>query len=466
MTELTDDDLERRLRAGLAEAARLAPLSTPVWPGPSSVRPQAGPPHRARLLALAGAVLVMAVTTGVIVADRGRERIVHLGPGPSLPATPPTASLVDPGPGPVGSWAPGSGPSSALGQLADVRADPVARASLAVQVGDGDRWVWAVAGAPDRRLRAALDSSMSAPAALSSDGRRLAVAFPGLVKVIDLTTGQVRDLPSALAGGPALSVVWSPDGAALAVLRGETSPDVALAGDVVEVVGVDAGVRRFATATRPRGLDWSPDGTRVLTTGTGLTGPDGRGEVFDPSAGAVTTIPAGPGVLVGWYDDRTVLRSLAGGPTNEGGPVSAGTTTTLAPLAGSQPGTIQLLDLQGRVVRQLATVDGFLGQLGPPLDPTRRYGLLQPAQGGGSLPYAAVVDLQTGATVGRVTDRRSVPVVFGLGPGTIIVADELPGRTEVKAVSWSTGRATPLATLPASGEGSRFNPSLAVALPR
>jgi len=466
VTPRTEDQLDRRLRASLDEATRLAPLANPEWPGLPLAHQPAIRPRPLWRLAAAGAALVAATATVVVVnADDGRR--VTAGPPPATVGNPASyRSAVDLPAGPQGSWAPGGGPRTPLGALPEVRADPTARASLAVQVGRGTRWVWAVAGADDRRVRSALDSSVAAPAALSADGRSLAVAFPGLVKVVDLTSGEVRDLAGPLVGGPARSITWASDRAAVAVVRGadELEPGGAIP-STIEVVGLDGTVRRFTTRTRPERVEWSPDGGRLLTIGPGL---DGSGEVIDLATGTTTAIPAGPGALVGWYDDRTLLRSQAGRPDEEKGPGAPdGSTTTSRPEPpGFRQGAILFLDLKGDVVRRLDTYGGSLAQLLPPLDPTRRYGLLGPSQGGGPLPYATVVDLQTGVAVGSLTDPRAVPYVIGLGAGTVIVADELPGRFEAKAVDWSTGRATPLAVLAFRDEGFSFAPGSQAAVPR
>ncbi len=467
MSTRSEEELDRSLRATLDEAARLAPLANPEWPGPAAARAASPPARRRWGLALAATTVLAIAATFVVVNTRNDQRVTAGPPASTGSATPERVVVEQPG-GPRGSWAPGSGPRTPLGQLTDVKADPVALATLAVQVGSGSRWVWAVAGAEDRRLRSALDSSVAAPAALSADGGSLAVAFPGLVKVIDLSSGQVRELTSALAGGAAREIVWSPDRAAVAVLRTEgDSRQVPPGASNVEVVSLDGTVRRFAITVTPQGLDWSPDGTRLLTTRETSDRPDGRGQIIDVGAGTATAVPPGRGALVGWYDDRTLLRSAAGPPDEKSipSPPGGGTTTSIE-RPGTPQGTVQFLDLDGTSNRQLETNDGTLTQRLHPLDPARRYGLLSPGQGGGRLPYALVVDLQDGTTVGRLIDRRAVPQVIGLGVGTVIVADELNGRFEVKAVDWSNGSATPLAVLPFRDESFSFAPGTQAVLPR
>lgn len=474
MNEPTDDDLTGRLRSGMDEATRRAPLVNPAWPGPSELPPAV----RSTLpwgRPLAGVVLVMAVAIAATVALEASEGGSRVSVGPPTSGAGSSRHVaVDAPPGPVGSWSPGTGPKTSLGQLPAVRDDPVDRASLAVQVGRASRWVWAVAGARDRRLRSALDSSVVAPAALTADGGRLAVAFPGLVKVVDVRSGDVRDLPSPLAGGVARAVVWSPDGSTIGVLRSEGDPQQGQIGPaVVEVLGANGSVRRFTAAAVPSGIEWSPDGRRLLTTGTQFDGPafggasDGRAQIIDIGAGTATSLPAAPGALVGWYDDRTLLRSLAGQPGEGRPPSPPGVTTTSLPQPpGSPQGVILFLDLSGNVVRRLEITEGVLGQRGPTLDPTGRFGFLSPDSSGGNRPYAAIVDLGSGATVGTLTDPRAVPNVIGLGPGTVIVADELAGRFEVKAVDWLTGRSTPIAVLAFSDEGFIFVPGFQAAVPR
>ncbi len=475
MNELTDDELTSRLAASLDEAAGRAALANPVWPGPSMATPAAGPPLPWPRV-LAGAMLTVALAAAATVAVISREDRSRVSVGPPTPTTAGLSSTVavDALPGPVGSWSPGTGPRTRLGQLPALGDDPTERATLAIQVGVGTRWVWAVAGVGDRRLRSALDSSEAAPAALTGDGGRLAVAFPGLVKVVDVRSGRVSDRPSALAGGPARAVAWSPDGGSIAVLRDVGDPLQGTSGPaVIEVLAADDAVGRFAPTAVPMGIDWSPDGRRLLTTGTHNDGPalggasDGRAQVIDVAAGTATSLPAGRGAIVGWYDDRTLLRSAAGPPVDSRPPSPPGVTTTSLPAApGSVQGVVDFLDLDGNVVRRLDTVEGSLSQRIPPLDPSRRFGLLSPDSSGGDRPYAAVVDLQSGVTVGSLIDPRALPYVIGLGPGTVIVAGEMNGGFEVKAVDWLTGRSTPLATLPFRYERFGFSPGAQAVLPR
>ena len=81
-------------------------------------------------------------------------------------------------------------------------------------------------------------------------------------------------------------------------------------------------------------------------------------------------------------------------------------------------------------------------------------------------PYAVVIDLATGEEVARpVQSSLGVPYVLGLGDGSMIIAEELAGRFEVKAVDWRTSRTTPLGTLPFRDEGFVFAPGSQAVLP-
>lgn len=55
--------------------------------------------------------------------------------------------------------------------------------------------------------------------------------------------------------------------------------------------------------------------------------------------------------------------------------------------------------------------------------------------------------------------------MLGLGDGSVIIAEELVGRFEVKAVDWCTARTTPLGILPFRDEGFVFAPGSQAVLP-
>ena len=55
--------------------------------------------------------------------------------------------------------------------------------------------------------------------------------------------------------------------------------------------------------------------------------------------------------------------------------------------------------------------------------------------------------------------------MLGLGDGSVIIADELAGRFEVRAVDWRTARTTPLGILPFRDEGFVFAPGSQAVLP-
>ncbi len=390
---------------------------------------------------------ILAGAAAVVAQRQGRADEVVVGPSSVEPAAITVELPADKRP--KGAWQPGTGPAPGLDGVRPIAQDPVTSATFAVQRGAGQRWWWLVAGAGDRRLRVALDSSRQAPAALSRDGRRLAVGFPGVSQIVDLTTGATTSIETGPADDPDPRVVsWSPDGRMVAVLRSQLDQEAGTAGpSTLEVAGSDAPARRFTTVDRPNGLAWSPDGAKLATTrvyGAGRA-VSGRSQILDLARGVATFIPPQEGLIVGWPSSGLALSAAlsgAGADNPPGGP----TTTANGPGPG---GVVTFLDPDdGREVRRLPTPDGVLNQLRPPFDPDGRHGLLMPARSGGEDPYAVVIDLADGRVAGTLRDRRAIPEVLGLGRGTVIVIDELPGRLEVKAVDWSTGRSSPLCTLP------------------
>ena len=77
-----------------------------------------------------------------------------------------------------------------------------------------------------------------------------------------------------------------------------------------------------------------------------------------------------------------------------------------------------------------------------------------------------MIDLATGEEVARpVQSSPGVPYVLGLGDGSVIIAEELAGRFEVKAVDWRTSRMTPLGSLPFRDESFVFAPGSQAVLP-
>lgn len=460
---LSDEQVLDRLQEGFAAAARAVPLPTPRWSGPPERRQPERSPRRVRFTAVAASLLLLAGTAVVVTQQQRGADVVARGPAPpqgvgrvQLPADP----------GPRGTWEPGTGPGPGLGEVVSIASDPVTSATVAVQKGSGSRWWWVVAGAGDRRLRVALDSSRQAPAALTRDGRRLAVAFPGIVRVVDLVTGVATSVETGpAAGGEPRTVSWSPDGTAVAVLRHLGDPQAIPRGpSTIEVAGPGRAARRFSALDVPGGVAWSPDGARLATTHVfpiDVRGElSGRTQVVDLATGTATFVPPAPGLVVGWQGS-TLVRSAAGSRSDTG-PRGGPTTTVTGP---DPEGTVVFLDVDGRELRRIATPQGFLAQLGPPFDPAGRFGLVTPRRSGGEDPYAVVVDLADGTVVGELRDRRSVPYVLGLGTGTVTIAEELAGRFEVKAVDWTTGRAAPLCTLPFRDEGFTFAAGLQAVVP-
>ena len=217
--------------------------------------------------------------------------------------------------------------------------------------------------------------------------------------------------------------------------------------------------RRFSAVDAPRGIAWSSDGLRVATTrarpSTTLLG---RATVIEVASGRGVIVPPGPGVIVGW-SGRALLRSVEGdlppsySPEAPGGP----------PVRN---GTVIFQDLNGKELHRYPVANGILRQLGPATDRTPAFGLVTPNSRGAGQSYAVVIDLATGEEVARpVQSSPGVPYVLGLGDGSVIIAEELAGRFEVKAVDWRTMRTTLLGTLPFRDERFVFASGSQAVLP-
>jgi len=485
--ELTDAQLEARIHAALEAGASVVALDKPEWRSGSypvlsthgssqATRRRARRP--ARTAALATVTVLVAVVAGLSVVPRsphGRH-VAVVPPAPDTASAPNDFAVLPSGSGPPQvPWRPGSGAPTVLGNLPDVASHPVSSATFAVQVGLGSRWSWVVAGVGSTALKVALDSSMQGPGALSPDGKQLAVAFPGLVELVDLTGRQpIRSITTGpAASGSPIWVSWSPDSQSVAILRrGPQSTANNTAASVVEVASLSGTkVQRFSVGGGPRGLAWSPDATQLVTTGSSqaVVGPTGATRfglavTINLVTGQGRMLPTQAlGDIVGWFGPQLV-RSFAGGQAI-GPPTTGPVATTTAP-ATNPSGAVAFEDLNGRDIRSFPTVGGFLDQFGYPFDPSGNYGLIRAARSGGTDPYAWVADLRTGAAVSRLVDQTQVPYVLGLGNGTIIVADTVGGTFEVSAINWSTKVRTLLGALRFTDEGFTFLTGIQAVVPQ
>ena len=125
--------------------------------------------------------------------------------------------------------------------------------------------------------------------------------------VVDVATGAVRRLTrdDRFASLPA----WSPDGASIAYLRGETTNDVDGHHDRLWVVGRDGGEERCLTAGSDRGLGFRPGGYR--TPSRPAWTPDGAA-ILQIRADAGTTqlvriAPTGPDAVEPLTEGRHVI---------------------------------------------------------------------------------------------------------------------------------------------------------------
>jgi len=216
--------------------------------------------------------------------------------------------------------------------------------------------------------------------------------------------------------------------------------------------------RRFSAVDAPLGIAWSSDGLRVATTrarpsATSLA----RTTVIEVSSGRGVIVPPGPGLIVGW-SGKALLRSVSD-DTPQSSPEGPNPTAV-------RNGTVILQDDNGKELHRYPVANGILGGRGPATDRTQEFGLVTPSSRSAGTPYAVVIDLTTGEEVARpVTSSFGLPYVLGLGDGSLIIAEELAGRFEVKAVDWRTNRTTPLATLPFRDESFVFAPGSQAVLP-
>jgi WD40 repeat protein len=138
-------------------------------------------------------------------------------------------------------------------------------------------------------------------ARFSPDGKRLALAGPGLAGVWDVAGGRRElELPAADVRG----VEWCPDGVRLLLLK--DGPD----SSSVEVRDVGSG--NVLRTLRPRlghfrAAVWTPDGRRVVTAST-----EKRVSVWDPDSGTELLAMPGDAAALGWTRDGRAL--LGSGP--------------------------------------------------------------------------------------------------------------------------------------------------------
>ncbi|MFO0951577.1 MAG: WD40 repeat domain-containing protein [Isosphaeraceae bacterium] len=143
-------------------------------------------------------------------------------------------------------------------------------------------------------------------AALSRDGRRLAISHFDEIQVLDVGTEHpTRRFPHS-ADVPSRAVRWSPDGRRIAAVS-RSGPR-----GVIDLLDSDTG----ATLSTLRGhtgmvfgLDWSPDGSRIASCGA-----DGEVKIWSPADGAETlTLRGHTGDVwsVAWSPDG--LRLATGG---------------------------------------------------------------------------------------------------------------------------------------------------------
>jgi WD40 repeat protein/DNA-binding SARP family transcriptional activator len=156
---------------------------------------------------------------------------------------------------------------------------------LATTGHDGAAHVWNTATGELVHTVEGSGGSRAIGPSFSGDSALLAIAWPdegdGVVRVVDLGTGQVVTETTPVPSPYATS--FDPRGSRLVVASGSAP--------VAVVVDAGSGEPRYSLEGHRTGLRdvaWSPDGSRIATTGS-----DGGGKVFDAETGAQQTALSG-----------------------------------------------------------------------------------------------------------------------------------------------------------------------------
>ena len=426
-----------RVAEALAAAADAVGDPTPPGLATASMRPDRArwsrsDRARARLYLLP--LAAVAAMTGLVVStDVGRDRGLRSGVPSRRASAPPRPT----------------GPRTELADAPELAAEPSA-ASAALRLGREGHWTWFVAGTADGRWRAAVDTIDPVPAALSADGRQLAVAYPGVLRIVDLTTGVARDLDFSiieradrLPFGRPEKVSWRPGGEYVA-MGGSEAVRVIIVGTREGPGPSLAGSGAGAAPNRVRRLSWTPDGAKYVASGD-------RGDLVVSSVRPPDPPTPRPG---------GTLRYL--------GSASSATLTSDGPVVGlwggavvvSGDGSVRVDDRFGRAVQTFATPGSVVPADVPPLTAAGDVLLVPDVASAAGAPepvtYASVLSLSTGGIVGTLRTRVPVPLVLGMSAekrlaGAIVVLAPTPEGSVIEARSWTSDAVTRLASLPRFG---------------
>jgi PKD repeat protein len=137
----------------------------------------------------------------------------------------------------------------------------------------------------------------------SADGQRLAAAmFTGSEQVIVVAKHDGTNVTAVPGTENGLDPTFSPDGQTLAFARGGRIRTIPVAGGTAAAVG--------PTIDDVHGLEWSPDGTRIVFVTGGSDGVDADLGLLDVASGAVTMLtdtPASDEEHPSWSPDGTRL---------------------------------------------------------------------------------------------------------------------------------------------------------------
>lgn len=473
-TAPADGDLEARLLAAFEAAAERTPTDVPPWamtarvgsegaaaPEPLEADGQAevvwGAPRprrssRRRLLWSLGAAaagLAGVTTAGSVLRRMGAggrasgplgagDRITNSSaPGPTVPAN---AVGPTPATGPTRRWVPGAGTPTDISGVGtwpggDVRADYLVHAGSmpAPHVSQGSSRVDWIAGRRDGTAGRVIgsDSSVHMSGALRPDGRQMALAGTGILRLIDLTGATPpRDLPYPMSDSHVVMALrYAPGGNRLAAALvtigrpGDTTAGAKTGSlDVIDLSTDTPRIDRYGVlASEPV---WSPGGGRVACRDNQMgfwvvdAGARRMWRVPKSTFGGVDGFTADGRVLCTWWGP-VGTRQSAITPTT----ASPAATTIKPPGAQQQEGMeVFAMDPVSGVESDVVRLPGYQPVSS---DPKGKYLLARTV---GSLAF---IDRATGKVVRQPDAGDQLPSVAGWEDSGVILLVPSGGGTKV-----------------------------------